>query len=317
MSDIHKKEDLYGQAWLMIVGNSREQGVEIMRKLSKDGFTEASAALAAIDEKIDWSDKPIIAALKAKNPQLLWKYSVFLKQSSNPLFEDYCFKAAERGCVDAMFELGDIASNLNDNPIEAMYWYTLAKYNNHQNVSEAITHIFEKWAESSCPAFKGTNSAHFSSARQQIALSFLELYSNLDVSCTPDEIISYLISGEIMAGYLAGELFKANGNQYMEYMVYNILAHKNDAHGTKCYADVLASGTGAVPNFPAALKMYERSARLGDSYAMHLLGKINQAENICAAAYWYGLSYTYGYHSSLTKLQELAAMQNWRNANDK
>ena len=43
-------EEKYGKAWLMIVGQNRQQGLQIMRELDAAGFIEASIALAMFTE---------------------------------------------------------------------------------------------------------------------------------------------------------------------------------------------------------------------------------------------------------------------------
>ena len=63
-------EEKYGKAWLMIVGQNRQQGLQLMRELDVAGFIEASIALAMFTVKffvpVNSPSKPLILMTTAR-----------------------------------------------------------------------------------------------------------------------------------------------------------------------------------------------------------------------------------------------------------
>ena len=98
-------EEKYGKAWIMIVGQNRQQGLQLMRELDATGFVEASIALAMFSENPADRKRLAKKAADAGNPEGLWEYCGFLPHSYCPnptdkqdaLWERYCTHAAEAG----------------------------------------------------------------------------------------------------------------------------------------------------------------------------------------------------------------------------
>ena len=133
-------------------------------------------------------------------------------------------------------------------------------------------------------------------------------YDNRTVSLInlSDEYISLNLAGEPLAAYLTGDIFEGTGNMEMAYRMYNAIAHENDAHGLKCYADMLFTGRGVEKDVQGALRMYQMSAEQGDRAAMFVIGEFTKTQNPNLAAYWYGVAHSRGYQHALQRLIQLA-----------
>ena len=307
------KEEKYGKAWLMIVGQNRQQGLQLMRELDAAGFIEASIALAMFTENPAERKRLAKKAADAGNPEGLWEYCGFLPHSYCPdptddqdaLWERYCTQAAEAGSVDAMNELGNVY-NRRGNHAESMYWYAMANANDHRDGMVSMSGIARSWVNSGAPYDMKPSSAKFDDARHKCALAYLEIHSGKELSVEMDEIISMVLAGVPIAAYLAGDLFEAAENHEMAYKMYNAIAFEKDPHGIKCYADMLFTGRGIERDVNGAVRMYNMAANLGDRSAMFIMGEFTKTQNKNMAAYWYGVSHSRGYEHSLTRLKQLA-----------
>ena len=307
-------EEKYGKAWLLIVGQKQKDlGLQMMRELDKAGFVEGTIALSMFCENQAERKALVKKAADAGNPEGLWEYCGFLPHSYIPnpnnaadaLWEKYCLEAAEKGSVDAMNEMGNIF-NRRGNFAESMYWYAMANANDHPQGKMGMVGIARKWAQNGCPREFVKGSPKFDAARHKVAIAYLELNSDNELSSSPDDIIRLVLDGVPIAGYFAGDLFESIGNDEMAYKMYNALAFENDAHALKCYADMLFTGKGTQKDPQNAIRMYLQAAEAGDRTAMFIAGELTKASNKNMAAYWYGVSHSRGYEHSLQRMVQLA-----------
>ena len=295
-------EEMYGIAWLLIVSQKqRDEGFEILRRLEKVGFIEAAIALSMF-ESGEERKRLITKAANAGNSEGLWQMCSILPKS-DPMWEKYCTDAAESGCVDAMLEMGNIFHR-RKNYAESIYWYYLANTNDHEEAEISIKGIAREWNAAGCPKEYEPGSPKFDRDRYLCALFYLETISNDDISVDFDDIVRLAIKGVSMAGYIAGDVFELKGNDELAFQVYNSAALSNDAHANRLCADMWYYGKGVEKDEFMARSMYFKAAKMGDRTAMFCLGQFSIL-NKYNAAYWYGVSHTRGYKSSLLKLYQL------------
>lgn len=303
----------YGQAWLQIVGQkNRTKGLQTMRELSDKGFVEGSIALAMFTENTQDRKALYKKAADQNHPEGLWGYSGFLEHSYVPDPEDpddakweaYCLKAAQHGSVDAMNELGNIFNRRGQYP-QSMYWYAMANANDFPNGQMSLNGIARKWYNDGMP-YEYEETEGFTEAKYKCAMFYLEMWADQEITTPIDEYIRLNLAGEPLAAYLTGDLFESAGNMEMAYRMYNAISHENDAHGLKCYADMLFTGRGVEKDVQGALRMYQLSAEQGDRAAMFVVGEFTRNQNANLAAYWYGVAHTRGYQNALQRLIQLA-----------
>ena len=307
-------EEKYGMAWMQIVGQSnKNRGLQMMRDLDASGFVEGSIALSMFTQDPNERKALIKKAADTGNPEGLWEYCGFLPHSycpnpDNPadsIWESYCLQAAESGSVDAMNEMGNVFHR-RGHYAESMYLYAMANANDQPDGTVSMTGLAKEWVKAGCPSTFKKGSPKFDEARHTCAIAYLELNADKELSSSPDDIIKLVLSGVPIAGYLAGDIFESLGNEAMAYKMYNSLALENDAHGLKCYADMLFYGKGTQKDVDNAIRMYSLAAAGGDRSAMFIMGEFLRPENKNMAAYWYGVSHSRGYSLSLPRLVQLA-----------
>lgn len=303
----------YGQAWLQIVGQKLcTKGLRTMKELSEKGFVEGSIALAMFTEDVTERKALYKKAADMNHPEGLWGYAGCLNHSyipdpTNPddaKWEAYCLKAAQYGSVDAMNELGNIFNRRDQYP-QSMYWYAMANANDFPNGQMSLKGIARNWYNDDMP-YDYEETEGFDEAKYKCAMFYLEMWADQEISTSIDEYISMNLAGEPLAAYLTGDLFESTGNMEMAYRMYNVIAQENDAHGLKCYADMLFAGRGVEKDMQGALRMYQMSAEQGDRAAMFVVGEFIRNQNANLAAYWYGVAHTRGYEPALPRLIQLA-----------
>lgn len=307
-------EEKYGKAWLLIVGErERTHGLQMLSELDGAGFIEGTIALSMFCENLSERKALIKKAAEADNPEGLWEYCGFLPHSYRPnpndasdaLWEKTCLKAAEKGSVDAMNEMGNIYHR-RGHFAESMYWYAMASAHDHAEGKMGMMGITVEWVQNGRPRDFVKGSQEFDEARHQCAIAYLELLSNTDFSSTPDEIIKLVLDGVPIACYFVGDYYESVGNDEMAFKMYQALAYEKDAHAMKCCADMLFSGKGTPRDPQSATLMYMEAAKKGDRTAMFIAGELTKASNKELAAYWYGVSHTRGYEHSIERLIQLA-----------
>ena len=104
-----------------------------------------------------------------------------------------------------------------------------------------------------------------------------------------------------------GDAFEQMGNYQTAYTAYYILTTKfDDAHATKCCADMQFAGKGIEKDVQNAFYLMIAAAEGGDVPAMFAAGEFMKGQSKKQAAYWYGLSHSRGYGPSLQRLIQLA-----------
>jgi len=306
-------KEKYGQAWLQIVGQKHyARGLQTMQALSDKGFIEASIALAMFTNNLSLRKALYKKAADQNHPEGLWGYSVFLDHAyipdpDNPddaKWEAYCLKAAQCGSVDAMNELGNVFNRRNQYP-QSMYWYAMANANDIPDGQVSLKGIARKWYNNGMPyAYEAT--AGFTKEKYKCAMFYLEMWAGQKITTPLDEYIRLTLAGEPLAAYLTGDIFENSGNFEMAYKMYNAIAFENDAHGLKCYADMLYTGRGTKKDLQGAFRMYKLSAEKGDRSAMFVIGELTRKQNANIAAYWYGVAHTRGFEQALQRIMQLA-----------
>lgn len=313
-SSLLSKEEQYGKAWLMIVGQTQKQeGLQIMRTLDAQGYTEATVVLGMFPDSQEQRKHLVKKAADAGNVEGIWEYCGMLPHAYCPnpnnaqdaLWEKYCLQAAESGSVDAMNEMGNVCNRRN-HYAESMYWYAMANSCGQPDGEISLRGIARKWEAAGCPRGFVKGSPKYDAARHKCAIAYLEMNSNQPLTTKPDDIIPLVLDGVPIAAYLAGEIFEGVGDDAMAYRMYNAIAFENDPHGLKCYADMLFLGKGVGKDIRNAVGCYQKAAELGDRESMFTMGEILKTTNKSMAAYWYGLAHTRGYEHALTRLIQLA-----------
>lgn len=308
------KEERYGKAWLMIVGQTKKaQGLQIMKELDQEGYSEATVVLAMFPDSNAQREALVKKAADAGNVEGMWEYCGFLPHSYCPdpddeddvRWEELCLAAAEGGSVDAMNEMGNVF-NRRDSYAESMYWYAMANAHGQAHGQMSLEGIARKWEMNDAPYEFEEGSPNFDERRHRCAIAYLELNAGMDLSVDPGEIMKYVLDGVPIAAYLAGDIFEAQENYEMAYKMYNAIAFENDAHGIKCYADMLFTGRGVEKDPQNAQRFYKQAAELGERDAMFITGEFTKGSNKNMAAYWYGLAHTRGQENALTRMIQLA-----------
>ena len=283
-----------------------------MKELSDKGFIEGTIALAMFTKNASEREALYKKAADQNHPEGLWGYSGFMEHSYIPdpddpddaEWETYCLKAAQNGCVDAMNELGNIFNRRGQYP-QSMYWYAMANANDFPNCQKSLNGIARKWYNDDMP-YDYEETEGFTEAKYKCAMFYLEMWAGQEITTPIDEYIKLNLAGEPLAAYLTGDVFESAGNMEMAYRMYNAIAHENDAHGLKCYADMLFAGRGVEKDRQGALRMYQMAAEKGDRAAMLVVGEFTRKQNANLAAYWYGVAHTRGYQNALQRLIQLA-----------
>ena len=303
----------YGKAWLQIIGQKNcAQGLQTMKELSDEGFIEGTIALAMFTQNTSERKALYKKAADLNHPEGLWGYSNFLEHSFVPdpddpddaEWESYCLKAAQCGSVDAMNEMGNIYNRRNQFP-QSMYWYAMANANDFPNGQMSLNGIARKWKSEGMP-YDYEETEGFTEAKYKCALFYLEMWAGEEITTPIDEYVRMNLDGEPMAAYLTGDAFEHADNLEMAYRMYNAIAFENDAHGLKCYADMLYTGRGVAKDLQGAFNAYQRAAELGDRAAMFVVAEFVKKQNPNLAAYWYGVSHSRGYEHSLERMKKLA-----------
>ena len=270
-SDLEKWQEMYGKAWLMIVRQTQKRkGLKIMKQLDAQGFSEATVVLAMFAESPSERMELVKKAADAGNVEGLWEYTGFLPHSFCPNMSnandkkwvETVLKAAERGSVDAMNEMGNICNRWG-HFTESMYWYAMANAHGHPDGQLSMDSEARKWKNAGCPKTFEKGTARFDEARFKCALSYLEWHAGTGFSVPMDEIIRYNMNGTPIAAYLAGDIFEGSDDLEMAYKMYNAISFENDPHGLKCYADMLATGRGVEQDMQSAFRFYKLAAELG------------------------------------------------------
>ena len=312
-NNTQSNEEKYGEAWLLIVGQSeKERGIKMMRELDEIGFTEATIALSMFAEDSVERNTLIKKAADAGNTEGLWQYCCSLFHAYVPNFDNpadaywlkNCLKAAEMGCADAMMELGNVFHRKGNYP-ESMYWYAMSNAYDHPSGQYSMECLAKEWVTKMCPRVFN-KSANFNETRYKCAISYLELNSEINLSTSPEDFIKLVLDGEPIAAYFAGDLFESLGNEKTAFEMYSVLAKKGDAHALRCCVDMMFTGRGTTKNVMGAIQNYKKAAEAGDRTAMFVTAEFLKSNNKNMAAYWYGVSHSRGYSYSLDRLVQLS-----------
>lgn len=309
-----EEQELMGKAWLMIVGRTnRAVGIEIMTDLEQKGIIEAAFSLARFTKDRDQRKQLLKKVANTGHSEGMFQYAYILPHSScpNPENEDDAYweslisDAAEKGCVKAMHEMGNIYRH-RQNFAESMYWYSMTFYNNHIPYQFYIEDLAQAWKEAGMPRNYHKGSSKFDEARFKCACLQLEIFSRQKTNFPIDELVRMATFQQVpFAGYIAGEIYEAYGNYRMATTVFKILSHENDLLGLRRYGDMLMLGIGCEKNIERAKKMYTEAANRGEYISMYALGQLMRESNKNMAAFWYGLSSAYNYGNALRKLLKL------------
>lgn len=137
-------------------------------------------------------------------------------------------------------------------------------------------------------------------------MAYLEMWADQEITTPIDEFVAMTLAGFPLAAYFAGDMFESAENFEMAERMYNAIAFENDAHGIKCYGDMLFVGKGVEKDMQSALRMYTKSAGLGDRAAMFVVGEFTKNTNVNLAAYWYGVAHSRGYQHALQRMMQIA-----------
>lgn len=313
-STSRSKEELYGKAWLMIVGQRQKaQGLKIMKDLDAKGYSEAAVVLSMFADSQVQRRTLVKKAADAGNVEGMWEYSGFLPHSFCPdpddeddaLWEKYCLAAAEGGSADAMNEMGNVF-NRRGNFAESMYWYAMANAHGQQGGIISLKGIARKWAMAGAPYEFEPGSPKFDKARHTCAIAYLEIYAGIKQSFKMDDLIKLVLNGVPIAAYLTADIFESQENYEMAYKMYNAISFENDPHGLKCCADMLITGRGVEKDTQSAIRFYQMAAERGEREAMFVMGEFAKGTAKNMAAYWYGLAHTRGHGNALERLIQIA-----------
>lgn len=306
--------ELYGKAWLMIMNGDLDGGRDIFAQLNRSDYIEGTVALAMHIRDEGIRKGLFQKAAEAGNDVGKWVYCSMLPHSEklDPKFprdiywEEQCLDAALSGSAAAMVAMGNIWGGRGHFP-EAMYWYVMANAHILKPEADELKKIVECWKEVGSPGEFLPGSPAFDLPRHQIAIAYLEFYSQKATAITMAEIMKYASEGVTIAGYFAARYYESTGKDEEAYKVYDVLAKQNDAVAQRRCAMMMNVGRGTEKNPEGALDMMHKAAFNGDRLAMSALGDLFTRYNDSAlAAYWYGRAFVRGDKAALEKMRELA-----------
>ncbi len=304
-ADSRTPQQKYGAAFMTLFDkDTRTAGYKKLEELEPD-LPEAGVVVgqwyAASD--MDKASEHFKKAADAGIAEGYWGLATCMEHSYIPdpdipndtLWEDYCLKAAEGGCKDAVNELGNICSRRKCY-VEALYWYQMAAFLEQQNASISIKGVTSRWIAEGKPEEYKAGTKNLTKDRFETASIILKIYTGESAEAFSHRLMQLALAGENLAGFFVASIFEQNNNKEMAFRVYNALAFDNHPHALRCYADCKMTGTGTDREVDTALEYYEKSASAGEPASMFVMAQHALRENDKSmAAYWAGCAYTRGY----------------------
>ena len=308
-------EERYGKASLSAYKSTDwTAATEEFLKLEEQGLGEASVALGQLAQ-MDNKEKALTHFRKAAAKGIAegaWGYAGLIGHQyiadingEDKEWYQYCLQAANKGCCDAMNELGNMYNRIEDY-LGAFYWYQMAAYYEQPNGYQTVMALLNKWRNSGSP----TVSESIDGVRPNDVANATRIFRCMTKQDTLDPALMDTFmhlamedNNEIMGlfiGHFFEDAVKMDGNAKMGYQ---LAAHNNSIMGMKCLADMLAAGRGCERNMQNALGWYIEAANLGEKTACFIMGEFYRTQNKkYLAAYYYSMSFRRGYQPAYTRL---------------
>ncbi|MCF0110801.1 MAG: sel1 repeat family protein, partial [Erysipelotrichaceae bacterium] len=186
------------------------------------------------------------------------------------LWEKYCIKAAEGGCVDAMNELGNIYQRKNQY-LKALYWYQFGACCGFKEATYGLAPVFNRWLmagrPTECP--KG-----FNSIQHQIIMCICQIYGK-DFTQNPVDRLKELAAeeGGALAGLFLGNRFLQNREYRSAAKMFTCAYENHCARAAYELYLLYENGQGVGMDRIASKKYLEAAARMGDAFSMNEYGK--------------------------------------------
>ncbi len=241
-----------------------------------------------------------------------WGYACTIPHSNIPDMSNandhewvtYCLAAAEGGCPDGANEMGNICHRKGFYA-ESMYWYGMAYALEHRSGMVSMQGMTQEWMQNGSPKEYKAFTDNYTEDRHKTALLLFRMFESFDKELV-DELMTLMLGGENLAGFILGKLFEQSNNDEMTYTVCNATAFENHPHALRCYADLLGQGKGCEKDIPAAMRIYQQAAEKGEPNAMFMMGEAARAEkNLPLAAAWYGKAYSRGLEAAGVRLKQM------------
>lgn len=309
-------QERYGKASLKgYKTRNWQEAMEEFQRLENEGLGEASVALGQLAQTSDKS-KALAHFRKAAAKGVAegaWGCAAIINHSyladiygADKQWYCYCLLAAQRGCSDAMNELGNMYNRRNDY-LGAFYWYQMADFYEHPQALYAVSGTIDKYKAAGKPAVASTIDgvrpkdiknaiSIFRCMTMQDELNQARMDSFLRAAMEDDNEIMGLFIGHFF------ENIKMDGNAKLGYQ---IAAHNNSIMGMKCLADMQAYGKGCEVDLKTAYGWYKAAADAGEKTACFVMGEFLRKPNPYLAAYYYTVAYRRGYEPALTRLQQM------------
>lgn len=306
----------FGKYMLLLLDpDTREAGYDAMKKM-EDGFPEASIILGQYYNGINVEEakKHFRKAAEKGIAEAQWSYSQLLPHSHILDFSDaqdkeylkYCLAAAEGGCSDAANEMGNICHR-KEYYEESTYWYGMAYCLEHPSGMLSMRGITKEWQQKGVSKVFQAHLEGFTEERRATALLIYEMFTHPLSEKIIDDLMILALKGENLAGFIAAKIYEEHNNDDMAYKVYNALAFEYHPYALRCYADMLMAGKGTERDVGAALRIYEKAAKGGNTVAMFVMGQkaVKDGDKYLAAC-WFGQAYSRGFEMAGDWLSKLA-----------
>ena len=280
--------------------------------MEDQGFSEASVALAQLESSRDLYAARAHAKKAAVlgNTEGYWTLATFIAplrtSDRDEVFNEWlnCIQqAANRGCRDAMYELGHYSITEKEYGT-AYYWYQFSAMCEFMPGLPAAIETVQQWKPAGKPDLFVKLGSHDLKHHCGIQL-IMELLAG-GSKPTPEWLhqcheIAFSTTDPFMSLYL-GEHYAKQPDKAITYY-----RHAHDSGcpiGIKRYADLIAAGYGTDPNAPTAADLYNKAAVYEEPTACYEMAQLAKP-NRYLAAYWYSKAYRRGHIPARLQLLRL------------
>lgn len=286
--------------------------IRIFQELEDQGFSEASVALAQLESSRDLHAARAHAkkAAELDNVEGYWSLATLLAPLRTSYRDEvfdvwlrYCQQAAQRGCRDAMYELGNYYAAEKEYGT-AYYWYQFSAMCGFTPGLPSAIETVKQWKQAGQPDLFADNNLHKVQYNRNVQL-IMELL--VDGSRPTPEWLSHChelafsTTDPFLSLYL-GEHYAKLPDKAIQYY-----RHAHDLYcpiGIKRYADLITQGYGNDPDAPTAETLYSQAAVCGEPTACYEMAQLSKP-NRYLTAFWYSKAYRHGHIPALVEILRL------------
>ena len=315
-------EERYGKASLIgFKAKYWDEAILEFQKLEDAGLGEASIALGQLFQPVN----PFEAMehfKKAADMGLAegaWGYAANItklveqKPEGNNIWYQYCLRAANGGCCDAMHELGKVYNRYN-NYLSAFYWFTMSGYYEHPDGHFDATHLIKKWEMDGRPAVDTSKwnvqeeKVDGTSKLSDNALLLWEIYTGqkkISPGLLDTMLFTMAMPGSEIIGLFLGHFYEDHlKDDAKAKMAFQVAANSGSLAGMRCLGDMQAYGKGCERDLTKAFSWYRAAAKSREKMSCFIMANLYRKQPFLAA-YWYTLSFRRGYEPALSFIHKI------------